>query len=102
MTHLPADALRVIATIPTDPAHADTVRAGIAALVSATRQEDGCLEYDAFESSGAPGTYVTVEAWKSQADLDAHMQTPHIAAAFETLGAALTGEVAIHPLNPLG
>lgn len=102
MTHLPADALRAVALIPTDPAHADAVRAGLAALVTATREEDGCLEYDAFESAAVPGTFVTVEAWTSQTDLDAHLQTPHVATAFETLGGALTGEVAIHPLKPLG
>ncbi|MCY7395768.1 MAG: antibiotic biosynthesis monooxygenase [Nocardioides sp.] len=102
MSDLPANALRVVATIPTDPAHGDTVRAGLADLVAATRQEDGCLAYDAFESTEAPGTFVTVEAWTSQADLDAHMATPHIATAFEVLGAALTGEVSIHPLAPLG
>lgn len=101
MSNLPADALHVVATIPTDPAQADLVRAGLADLVAATRQEEGCLAYDAYESAAAPGTFVTVEAWRAQGDLDAHMATPHIAAAFEVLGGALTGEVAIHPLAPL-
>jgi quinol monooxygenase YgiN len=93
--------LRVVATIPTDPAAADAVRAGLAELVAATREEDGCLGYEAFESTAQPGVYVTIESWRSQEDLDAHMTTPHIAKAFETLGGALTGEVAIHPLTAL-
>ena len=93
--------LRVVATIPTDPAAGDAVRAGIAELVEATRQEEGCLAYDAFESSATPGVFVTIESWRGQADLDAHMATPHIAKAFEVLGSALTGEVAVHPLSPL-
>lgn len=90
--------LRVVATIPTDPNAGDAVRAGLAELVAATRAEEGCLSYDAFESTAQPGVFVTIESWRSQEDLDAHMTTPHIARAFEVLGGALTGEVAIHPL----
>lgn len=98
----PADHLHVVATIPTKPEAVEAVRAGIAELVAATREEEGCVAYDAFESASAPGTFVTIEVWRAQADLDAHMQTPHIAKAFEVLGDALTGEVTIHPLQPLG
>ena len=93
--------LRVVATIPTDPEAGDAVRAGIAELVEATRAEDGCLSYEAFESTAQPGVYVTIESWRSQDDLDAHMTTPHIAKAFETLGDALPGEVAVHPLTAI-
>jgi len=93
--------LRVVATIPTDPAAADAVRAGLADLVAATLAEDGCLTYEAHESAAVPGLYVTVETWRSQEDLDGHMQSPHVAAAFELLGGVLTGEVAVHPLKPL-
>jgi quinol monooxygenase YgiN len=93
--------LRVVATIPTKPEAGDAVRAGLAELVAATLQEDGCLAYEAFESSAVPGVFVTIESWRSQEDLDAHMTTPHIAKAFEVLGDALAGEVAIHPLTAL-
>ena len=93
--------LHVVATIPTNPEHAEKIRAGLADLVAATRQEDGCLSYDAYESTAVPGTYVTIESWRSQADLDAHMTTPHIAAAFGVLDGSITGDVAIHPLTPL-
>ena len=93
--------LHVVATIPTDPAASDAVRAGLADLIAATRAEEGCLAYAAYESSAVPGTYVTVEEWREQADLDAHMQTPHIAQAFDTLGPVLLGEVVVHPLRAL-
>ena len=103
MTALPngGQPLRVVATIPTKPETGDAVRAGLAELVAATREEEGCLEYDAFESKATPGVFVTIEAWRSQEDLDAHMVTPHIAKAFEVLGGAIDGEVGIHPLSPL-
>jgi quinol monooxygenase YgiN len=93
--------LRVVATIPTDPAAGAAVRAGLAELVAATREEEGCLAYDAFESATSPGVFVTIESWRGQDDLDAHMTTPHIARAFEVLGGVLVGEVAIHPLTAI-
>ena len=96
-----SEPVHVVAIIPTDPAQADAIRAGIAELVDATRAEDGCLSYEAHVSGSTPGVVVMVEQWRSQADLDAHMQTPHIAKAFEVLGPALTGEVAMHPLEPM-
>jgi quinol monooxygenase YgiN len=103
MTTLPdsASPLRVVATIPTKPEAGEAVRAGLAELVAATRAEEGCLEYDAFESTATPGVFVTVESWRSQEDLDAHMVTPHIAKAFEVLGGVLDGDVAIHPLTAI-
>ncbi|MDO3397791.1 putative quinol monooxygenase [Nocardioides sp. SOB44] len=94
--------LRVVATIPTAPEHAEAVRAGLRDLVAATQQEEGCVAYDCFESNAAPGTFVMVEEWASQEAMDAHMKTPHMAEVFKVLGPALAGDVAIHPLRPLG
>lgn len=87
--------------IPTNPEGGEAVKAGLAELVAATRAEEGCIAYEAFESTAVPGTYVTIETWRSQEDLDAHMQTPHIAKAFEVLGGVLLGDPAIHPLTAL-
>ncbi|GAA4747146.1 hypothetical protein GCM10023350_34910 [Nocardioides endophyticus] len=86
MTDLPADALRVVATIPIDPARATEAAAALATLAAASREEEGCYAYDVFESATTPGTFVTVEAWRSQADMDAHMSALHIGKAFEVLG----------------
>ena len=93
--------LHVVATIPAQAEHVEDVRAALTTLVEATRQEEGCLSYDLFESAAAPGVFVTVERWTSQEALDAHMRTPHVAAAFQAAEGALAGEVAIHPLVPL-
>jgi len=101
MTDLPADALRVVATIPTDPAHASETAAALATLAAASREEEGCYQYDVFESATAPGTFVTVEAWRSQGDMDAHMGTPHIGTAFEVLGPLIAGDIEVHPLKAL-
>ena len=93
--------LHVVATIPIRADGVEAAHTALAELVAATRAEEGCLHYEAYESGAAPGLFVTVEEWRNQDDLDAHMQTPHIAKAFEVLGPVLEGEVAIHPLQPL-
>ena len=94
--------LQVVATIPVKPEAVDQVREALKVLVEATRAEEGCLAYDLFESASTPGTFVTVERWTDSAALDAHMGMPHVAEAFAAAGDALTGDVAIHPLTPVG
>ncbi len=94
--------LHVVATIPIRADAVELARTALAELAEASRAEEGCLTYAAFESGAAPGLFVTVEEWRAQSDLDQHMTTPHIARAFEVLGPHLEGEVSIHPLQPLG
>ena len=94
--------LQVIATIPARPESAAVVREALTTLAEATRAEEGCVAYDLFESGSAPGTFVTVERWTDAAALEAHMGMPHVAEAFAAADGALSGEVAIHPLQPVG
>ena len=93
--------LHVVATIPAKAGSEDAIREALQSLVTATREEDGCRGYDLYESGAAPGTFVTIERWADQAALDAHLQTPHVAAALAAAGEHLGGEVAIHPLSPV-
>lgn len=94
--------LQVMATIPVKAEAVEQVRPALQSLVEATRAEEGCLAYDLFESGAAPGTFVTLERWRDADALDAHMRTPHVAAAFAAAEGALSGDVAIHPLQPVG
>lgn len=90
----------VVATIPIRPDKAEFARPHLADLATGTRAEAGCISYELFESGSAPGLFITIERWKSQADLEGHMATPHVADAFAVLGESLAGEVAVHPLVP--
>lgn len=97
------DSLRVVATLPLDPAGAAQAGPALAALAAKSLEvEEGCLAYEVFESSGTPGTFVTIETWRAAADLDGHMSAPHVAEAFGVLGPLLVGDIAIHQLNPVG
>lgn len=94
--------LSVVAVLTAKKGQEDVVRRALSALVAPTRQEEGCLAYELFESGAAPGVFVTQESWRGQDDLDAHMQTPHVAQAFASAGEALATAPGIHPLVPVG
>jgi quinol monooxygenase YgiN len=95
--------LHVVAFLPAKPGSESVVKEALTALAAATRDnEEGCLSYDLYESAAAPGTFITVELWRSQADLDAHVQTAHVAQAMTLAGEHLAGAPQIHPLVPTG
>lgn len=91
--------LQVVATIPVRPESAAVAATGLAALAQQTRDEQGCISYVLYESLATPGTFVTLEQWRSQDDLDAHLASDHVARAFAEFGEHLDGEVAVHPLR---
>lgn len=93
--------LDVVAVLIATSGSESVVRDALSGLVVPTRQEQGCLSYDLYESGAAPGTFITVERWRSQADLDAHMQTAHVAQALVAAGDALAAPPDIHPLLPV-
>lgn len=93
--------LHVVSTIPAKPETEDAIRATLQALAAESRNEEGCLSYDLYESASTPGMFVTMERWTGRDALELHMTSPHVAEAFGAVEGALTGEVAIHPLTPV-
>ena len=93
--------VQVVAVITAEPGSEDAVRGAMRDLVGPTRDEEGNISYELNESLAAPGTFVTVEQWNDPSDLDKHMQTEHIRAAFAALGDQLAAAPAIHPLSPI-
>jgi quinol monooxygenase YgiN len=93
--------LNVVAVITAKPGEEDTVRQALQALVEPTRAEDGCVSYELFDSLADSSAFVTIEKWRSQDALDAHMKSPHLAATLAAAGGALAVAPAIHPLSPV-
>ena len=96
------DDLTVVAVLVAKDGHEEDVRLALRDLVTPTRGEEGCLAYELFESASAPGTFVTQERWRGQADVDAHLQTAHVQQALVAAGDALAAAPGIHPLVPVG
>lgn len=98
MEGVPVSDLDVIAVIEAKPGSEDAVKAALLDLVTATRAEEGCISYDLKVAADKPTTFITVEKWRSQADLEEHMKSTHIAKAFEVAGEQMAGAPAIYPL----
>lgn len=65
---------------------ADEVVAAFEECMRQTHQEEGCLTYALHRDNANPNHFVHVERWRSQADLDAHMTQPYVAALFAVAG----------------
>ena len=83
---------------------ADEVVAAFSACIEQTHQEEGCLTYALHRDARDANHLVLVERWRSQADLDAHMTSPHVAALFQAVGTPglLAGPIDLALLAPLG
>ena len=62
----------VVAQASIRPQRRDTVLAALQIVVEASGGEDGCLAYDAAESSETANQFVIVERWDQRSSLDAH------------------------------
>lgn len=91
-----SDTILVTGYFDIDPAHREAAAAAATAVMEATRAEDGCVRYDYSEALDKPGRIHVSEEWASQAAMDAHMATAHLAefmgavGGFGVTGASLT------------
>jgi quinol monooxygenase YgiN len=72
--------LIVAGTVRVPPENLDGLRPKMIEMMTATRAEDGCRAYAYAEDVAEPGLIHVFEVWRDQAALDAHFQTPHMAA----------------------
>lgn len=74
--------LTVVAQIKAKPGKENETQQALQALLAPTRKEAGCVNYDLHVSPQNPTLFLFHENWASQADLDRHLQSPHIQAMF--------------------
>ena len=70
--------LTVVATFQARPGKEAALREVLLGLLTPTRKEAGCLNYDLHELPGDPARFLFHENWTGKEALDAHMQTPHV------------------------
>ncbi|MEJ6479379.1 MAG: putative quinol monooxygenase [Octadecabacter sp.] len=73
----------------------------LARQVAPTRQETGCINYDFHVDANDPSCFVFYENWRTQADLDAHLEMPHLKPLFSQLERLLACPVDIRHLTML-
>ena len=82
------DQVTVVATVKVKPEDQERALEILEGVIAASHGEDGCIKYTLHRANNEPGAFSIVEVWRSQADLEAHFQEPHMAAiaeAFEML-----------------
>lgn len=87
------------AIIKSKPDTVDQLRTILLDMVSNSRKEEACIQYDLHESA-ADFTFVFQEEWKDQAGLDQHDQQAYIL-AFVAQAPALTDEIVIYKTSKL-
>ena len=81
----------VVGRVSTDAGkREELVRIGQAVAV-ASREEPGCISYRVYEDCERPGDFVFVEEWESQAALQEHFRTQHIAEFMRAISGAIVG-----------
>jgi quinol monooxygenase YgiN len=88
--------IKVMARISSRAATTSALGSILRDLVDPTRGEPGRLNYELFQDDDDPLEFVTIEHWADQAAADAHLATPHVAAAFARAGDLLAQPPVIH------
>ena len=72
--------ITVVATFRAKPGKEEQLKQALIGLVSPTRQEAGCLNYDLHVAPDDGSKFLFHENWTSKAHLDAHLKNTHIQA----------------------
>ena len=89
--------LAVVANIHANPDKIDLVKTELEKLISITRAEKGCIQYDLHQDNENPAHFLFYENWESRELWQIHMNAPHLAAYME----ATEGAVAEFTLNEM-
>ncbi len=101
--------IHIVAIITAKPGQRDKILDAYRANRPAVLAEEGCIEYTAAvdaagmpasRGSFGPDTFVVIEKWASQAALQAHAASPHMA-DYSAKTKELTEKRMIHILEPV-
>lgn len=90
--------LIVLGKAQTTAAHRTALFAAAQRVTEATRTDAGCISYGFYSDITDSGVVVSVEVWRDQAALDAHMDHPHTADFLRGIDGLRNGapEMSIH------
>lgn len=74
---LPKSGVTIVVLMRARAGHEPFLEAELRALVSPTRKEDGCLQYDLHRASDGTGAFLLHEVWASREHHTAHTKTDH-------------------------
>ncbi|MEP6925341.1 MAG: putative quinol monooxygenase [Pyrinomonadaceae bacterium] len=94
-----SEQITVIARFKAKPETVETVIELVSKMVSQTRTEAGCLNYDFHRDLEDSTLFYMHENWASEKALAAHFEEPHLKAAFAVVPELLAEPVEIRRLR---
>ncbi|MEO6595820.1 MAG: putative quinol monooxygenase [Planctomycetota bacterium] len=94
--------IRVLARAVGRPETRDALRAALAENQAPSRKEPGCVRYEIAQSTTDANEFVTIEEWRSEADVETHLKTPHVARLFAKVPALLSSPPDIRTYRVVG
>ena len=85
----------VIGLVVAKPETREELREILEKQVAPTRAEAGCVNYDFHVDSENPNIFMFYENWRSRADLEEHLKSPHLQPLFGRLQELLDRPVEI-------
>ena len=80
------DSIIITGVIDLDPAKRDAAITAMSACMDATLAEEGCERYTFSADLADTGRFYVSEQWASQAAMDGHNASPHLAAFLGQMG----------------
>ena len=77
---MPNSPVTVIAIFKAKQGRDSELKQELLKLLSPTRAEDGCINYDLHQASDGAGNFLFHENWTTREALDKHLETPHLKA----------------------
>lgn len=85
----------VVAVLVSKPDKNEELAGLLRELAAASRGDAGCLSYTFARDLDDPNVFRSFETWESKEAAEAHMQTPHIAAALAAAPSLVAAELEI-------
>jgi len=70
--------LTIVANIKAQPDKIDLVKAELLKLITFTRSEQGCINYDLHQDNDNPAQFIFYENWETRELWQAHMANDHL------------------------
>ena len=74
--------MKVILRLAARPDTVEALKPALLELAAESRKEKDCVNYHVLQNQADPCDFTLVEEWTSEAALDAHLKTQHVATAF--------------------
>jgi quinol monooxygenase YgiN len=94
--------ITTIARLKAKPGAESQLEDVLKSLIEPTRAESGCIDYTMHRDVEEPGVYYFYDNWRSQEDLDAHFEMPHMKRIIEMAPELLAEPLKIIRLEKLG